>query len=144
MKDQKMNKTNTKTVQDIILEFPVNPWSISPDGRGAYDFHYNGDHVVLLRKSRRAFLLSDLWCGGNVEGECYRRHFCEIDFDEAQEMVIAAAMGEAEAEHADGRYEFQRFGKAPIWLRLAVAEYEVRDAKDDKELAAVIKEQEIG
>ena len=126
---------------EIITSQPVNVWQIKPDGRGSYDFSYDGDQVVLLKKSQRAFVLTDEWCGGNVEGECYRCHFEEVGYDGAVEAILSAAQG---GEPSLGGNGGSRFGKAPVWLKKAVKAADVRDALDDKELTAAIEEEQVG
>jgi len=126
---------------EIITSKPVNVWQIGPDGCGAYDFNYDGDKVVLLKKSQRAFLLTDEWCGGNVEGECYRCHFSEVGYSDAVEAVLSASRGKEPSLGGNGG---SRYGNAPVWLKQAVKRADVRDALDDKELTAAIDEEQVG
>lgn len=59
---------------------------ISPASRGAY--HYVRSAALLYTStSGTAYLIADLWCGGNVEGECYRTHICKLDEDSRETVV---------------------------------------------------------
>jgi hypothetical protein len=127
---------------EIITGDSINRWQIQPDGQGAYDFPYEGDEVVLFKKSQRAFLITDRWCGGSVEGWCYRIHFLEVNYEDGVEAVLCAARGAEPLidESNDGR----RFRHAPIWLKDAIKRTQVRDALTDEELGAAIKEEMVG
>jgi hypothetical protein len=45
---------------------------------GAYNFKRSAT-LLYTSTSGTAYLIADLWCGGNVEGECYRTHICKLD-----------------------------------------------------------------
>lgn len=127
---------------EIITSQPVNVWQITPDGRGVYDFDYYGDHVVLLNQSQRAFLITDVWCGGNDdEEECYRYHFKEVDYRDAVEAILDAARG---CEPSLGGRGLERFGNAPIWLKQAMTSTDARDALLDTELSDAIEDDHVG
>ena len=41
-------------------------------GLGAYGFSHKG--VILAHRGDHAWLLTDVWCGGGIEGLTYRQH----------------------------------------------------------------------
>lgn len=68
-------------------------------GRGAYDLPHDG--TILAVSPLKSWLLTDEYCGGNVEGQCYRHHVAgarrpwpaaagkAIDKTEEVEMIFA-------------------------------------------------------
>jgi hypothetical protein len=44
----------------------------APGGTGAYGLKYDPSYALTVNGHR--VVLFDVWCGGNVEGYCYRRH----------------------------------------------------------------------
>lgn len=74
-----------------------------PGGRGAYDFSY--DPTLELYVDGYTITLADYWCGGNVEGECYRLHIECDDFccrlyqmDIVSRRLVAKIPVESEAD----------------------------------------------
>ena len=59
---------------------------ISPASRGAYH-SIRSAALLYTSTSGIAYLIADLWCGGNVEGECYRTHICKLDGEDHQNIV---------------------------------------------------------
>jgi len=52
---------------------PASIETIREAGRGAYDFVRGGTYRILWSNGVMMDV-EDYWCGGGVEGECYRRH----------------------------------------------------------------------
>jgi hypothetical protein len=59
---------------------------ITSASRQAYDFRRSAT-LLYTSTSGIAYLIADLWCGGNDEGECYRSHICKLD-DEDHKKII--------------------------------------------------------
>lgn len=59
---------------------------ITSASRQAYDFRRSAT-LLYTSTSGIAYLIADLWCGGNVEGECYRTHICKLDEDSRETVV---------------------------------------------------------
>ncbi len=47
-------------------------YRVQQPGNGAYGFRHDG--TILAVRGDREWLLTDVWCGDGVEGECYRNH----------------------------------------------------------------------
>lgn len=58
---------------------------ITEGGRGAYEFSYDGIAIYTLPNGRQ-FVRQDSWCGGSVEGQCYRAHYAELTPAEAEKI----------------------------------------------------------
>jgi hypothetical protein len=54
--------------------------------RGAYNFKRSAT-LLYTSTSGTAYLIADLWRGGNVEGECYRTHICKLDAEDHKTVV---------------------------------------------------------
>ena len=74
-----MNKSIDKVITKIhsALQGPIVAEQLDDGGTGAYDFHI--DPTYRIRSESGALIVRDRWCGGDVEGECYRRHICIED-----------------------------------------------------------------
>jgi len=89
---------------------------VSEAGCGIYDLPFSPDYILELNCGR-FFLIADLYCGGGVEGYCYRRFFAEITRDQIPD-VLRAARGSWPYE--DFGIQMRRLSRGPIWLRRAV------------------------
>jgi len=47
-------------------------YRVQNSGIGAYDFRHDG--TILAVRGDKEWLLTDEWCGGDIEGQCYRQH----------------------------------------------------------------------
>jgi hypothetical protein len=82
---------------------------------GLYDMPCDGDELLIL-PSRRIFIVSDRWCGSGWEGECYRRHVAEVDWQTARHFY------RAKDQHYfvfNNKFNWMRLSDAPIWIRRA-------------------------
>lgn len=43
-------------------------------GRGFGDYDIRCDGTIVALRGERAWLLEDIWCGNNLEGQTYRQH----------------------------------------------------------------------
>lgn len=127
-------------IKQIIEAEPVNGWQITDDGTGEYGLSYDGDMLILLRKSKRAFLRYDAYCGGRIEGECYRPHFVEVPYDEAVQAVYDSACGKNITLESEGG---TRWNSAPVWLKRAFEQCTTHTAKTHPELTDAIQQEMI-
>ena len=59
---------------------------ITAASHGAYDFKRSAT-LLYTSTSGIAYLIADLWCGGNVEGQCYRTHICKLDEEDHKKLI---------------------------------------------------------
>ena len=66
-----MNMITLRSLLASALKQGIKFEKSSPEGTGAYDFHYRAD--LSLDVDGYTITLEDAWCGSGAEGECYRR-----------------------------------------------------------------------
>jgi len=103
---------------------------VAPYG-GAYGMANNG--IILAQRGESAWLLTDNWCGGDIEGYTYRQHVAghrrswpkaaEQAADRSEDILRWTAATRKNPELCDPRnYEIELFVEALAWLDAQPAE----------------------